>query len=219
MKNSVIALLGLSGCGKSYWSKRLEKEAGFQRVCCDSRIETQLFQQNLLTTQSGLDNVARWMGQPFSSGFAAREQQYLDAEAIVVQEIVDELRQKKVDTPCVIDLSGSFIYLADDLCLALRQHALIVYFDVPEEEEQRMFELYLQDPKPVIWKDSFRHSPGENDYETLQRCYPHLLDYRAALYTRYADVTLPFSLHRAPDTTTQHLLREITPYAVRKHPQ
>ena len=36
-----ISIVGMSGSGKTYWSKKLESE-GFKRFCCDDLIEEKL---------------------------------------------------------------------------------------------------------------------------------------------------------------------------------
>ena len=59
-----LSIVGMSGLGKSYWSKKLE-EAGVKRFCCDEEITRKL--QKALTRPDGSRmDLGEWMGFPFT---------------------------------------------------------------------------------------------------------------------------------------------------------
>ena len=70
-----LALIGMSGAGKSYWSKKME-EKGFLWYHCDEMIAERLGKELIGTGNTTL-NLAKWMGQPFSKGYIKAEKLYL----------------------------------------------------------------------------------------------------------------------------------------------
>jgi shikimate kinase len=202
----VITFIGLSGSGKSYLAHRLVEEKGFTRKNCDSLIEERLASELSADGLSGLEGVAEWMGQPTSPTFKARQDLYLHHEREIMQEIIEDLGDDGwgLDDNYVIDTTGSVIYTGEDILFNLKKRSRLVYLSVPESELEFMFQQYLDQPKPVIWGNSFEQKVGESDREALERCYPKLIRSRQKLYQQYADVTFVidrdnrdrFSVHR-----------------------
>lgn len=188
----VITLIGHSGCGKSHMAKRLENERGFTRFCCDDMIEEMLAGELRELGLSTIAGVSEWLGQPYESQFPENQKKYLERENSVMREILGYITEKvdheKEDV--VIDTSGSVIYADREILQGLKDHSRIIYFAVPESEYEFMFEQYLSDPKPVIWKDIFTQAENETDKEALSRCYPELIRQRAALYHQLSDVVM-----------------------------
>src|SRR4029077_12447299 len=85
-----LALIGMSGTGKTFWSKRLA-QAGRPAYCCDDRIEQRL--QSRLGTggDAGINGVAAWMGWPDNPTYAQREAEYLAEEIAVLGEVLTDL--------------------------------------------------------------------------------------------------------------------------------
>ena len=104
-----LALIGMSGAGKSYWSKKME-EKGYRWYNCDEMIAERLGSELPGIGNSTL-NLAKWMGQPFSEGYIKAEKLYLELEEAVVEHICDELEQATENEPMVVDTTGSLIYL------------------------------------------------------------------------------------------------------------
>ena len=75
-----LALLGMSGTGKTFWTKKLA-EKGTPAVFCDDRIERRLAPKLGPGGYSGINGVAAWMGWPTSPAYAEREAAYLAATA------------------------------------------------------------------------------------------------------------------------------------------
>ena len=108
-----LALIGMSGAGKSYWSKKME-EKGYRWYNCDEMIAERLGPELPGKGNTTL-NLANWMGQPFSEGYIKTEKLYLELEEAVVEHICDELEQATENVPVVVDTTGSLIYLKKKL--------------------------------------------------------------------------------------------------------
>jgi len=89
-KGSRLALVGMSGSGKTFWSRKLAA-AGWTTVSCDDLIEKRLAPRLAAGGYSGLNGVAAWMGWPDSPTYAERESEYLAEEIAVVDEFLGVL--------------------------------------------------------------------------------------------------------------------------------
>ena len=200
-----IALIGMSGTGKSYWSKKME-EKGYRWYNCDDMIAERLGTELPGIGDSTL-NLAKWMGQPFSEGYIEAEKLYLELEDAVVGHICDELEQANyINTPVVVDTTGSLIYLRKKLLNRLRAFTKMVHLRLPEEKHEQLFENFINDPKPVIWKGKFKPRKGEPQQNTLRRCYKELLSFRNERYSLIADYVLDYSFHHSPHREVDELL-------------
>ncbi len=207
----ILSLIGMSGSGKTHWSRTLSAH-GFPRISCDDRVEERLISGSLLSREEGgIAGVARWMGQPYEPGYDERQAAYLDAEARVMKEILDALERDK-PRDLVIDTTGSVVYLGDEICRRLQASTVVVYLETSPQEIEEMLARYLEDPKPVVWGESFRRREQETDRDALVRCYRGLLDYRKALYERYASVRIPASWLRKEQTDAEEFLSVVRRY-------
>lgn len=186
--------------GKSYRSAQLA-ELGFKTACCDDLIAAEIAE---LLPSRDVGGLAAWMGQPYAPGFAEREAEYLSLEERVTSQVL-----VTVDGNMLIDTTGSVIYLPPSMLGQLTARTFVVYLESSPEARQAMFEIFLQDPKPVVWKDSFRQKEGETERDALIRCYPELLTYRADQYRVLADVILPYSVARDPHSSGEQFLAAI----------
>jgi|Napbiome12C3dose_1001474.scaffolds.fasta_scaffold00001_322 hypothetical protein len=208
MERLLVAFTGMSNGGKSHWSRELQGEGfnywvrrlqrvGFERYCCDDLIEKKLGPELKARGFSGLRDIAEWMGQPFDPQYAETSKKYLDFEGEVVNEVLDRVENSKARR-VVIDTTGSVIYLAEDILQKLSARTRVVYLETPESVKDEMYKSYLENPKPVIWGDSFVKAPGETDMQALGNCYPKLLAHRAERYAKLAHVTLDYQMLRNP---------------------
>ncbi len=198
-----LCLVGMSGIGKSFWAKRLEA-VGFARHDCDSAIAAHL--GRLVAPAAGEEPVhalGRWMGMPWTEGYAAREARYLALEAQVTRQALDAA----IDAGHVIDTTGSVIYCDDALLAALRARTRVVYLRTPDARRADMLRRYLDEPKPVVWGDAFRPRPGERPEDALPRCYGELLAIRDRRYRALAHVTLDGAELEAHDPGVEGFLR------------
>lgn len=201
-----IALIGMSGIGKSYWSSRLQ-EAGFRRFDCDEIIAQKLAQEMGLALKTVLD-VGQWMGLPTESHYKARADQYLALEAAVLQEIITALDEDKAlaKANVVIDTTGSAIYAPPAIWAKFRQQVKTVYLAATPEVRAAMLQAYLKNPPPVIWNDLFQPRTGEPLDETFRRCYTALLQDRERLYEKFSDRRIEYQDHRNWALTTSEFL-------------
>ena len=204
-KTLKLALIGMSGAGKSYWSKKME-EKGYRWYNCDEMIAERLGSELPRIGNSTL-NLAKWMGQPFSEGYIEAEKLYLELEEAVVEHICDELEHAtEKNVPVVVDTTGSLIYLQKKLLSRLRALTKMVHLRLTEEKHEQLFENFINDPKPVIWKGKFKPRKGEPLQNALRRCYNELLSYRNERYSLIADYVLEYSSHHSPDREVDELL-------------
>ena len=200
-----LALIGMSGAGKSYWSKKME-EKGYRWYNCDEMIAERLGSE-LPGIGNSTQKLAKWMGQPFSEGYIEAEKLYLELEEAVVEHICDELEQAtEINAPVVVDTTGSLSYLQKKLLNRLRAFTKMVHLRIPEEKHEQLFENFINDPKPIIWEGKFRPRKGETIHNTLRRCYKELLSYRNECYSLIADYVLDYSFHHSPDRKVDELL-------------
>ncbi len=188
----IFSFIGMAGVGKSFWSNRLEKEKGYQKYSCDELIEKELSPELTLLGYKGVNGLSHWMGQPYDERYSANSRRYLELEAKVLGNILREIENSK-NKNIVVDTTGSVVYLPPELLWKLKQLTKVVYLETPEFVVEKMINLYLVDPKPVIWGNLYKPLSGEDKIETLKRCYPELLKYRINLYNKLADVKVDYS--------------------------
>ena len=179
-----LALIGMSGVGKTFWAKQLG-QAGYRWISCDDRIEQRLRSRLEGGGYAGIHGVASWMGWPDRPTYGEREAEYLAAETTTLDEVLAEL-ERNPSSELVLDTTGSVIYTGNNLLRRLRRQMTIVYLVASAEEQQLLIERYLQDPKPVLWRGAFQAKKGEAPRETVARCYPTLIAARRQSYEALA---------------------------------
>jgi hypothetical protein len=202
-----LALVGMSGAGKTFWTKKLAAE-GWTAISCDDRIEEKLASRLAAGGYSGINGVAAWMGWPDNLKYAEREAQYLEEEIHTLGEALTSL-EREPDRPLVLDTTGSVIYTGNNLLLRLRRRMTVVYLAASSEEQQLLIERYLGDPKPVLWRGAFQAKPGESPKETVARCYPTLISARRQSYETLAHCTLQVTELRDPSFDSAAFLSKI----------
>ena len=200
-----LALLGMSGTGKTFWTKKLA-EKGTPAVFCDDRIERRLAPKLGPGGYSGINGVAAWMGWPDSPTYAEREAAYLAEEIHTLDEVLQEL-ENKPEASLVLDTTGSVIYAGNHLLMRLRRQMTIVYLAATAGERQLLIERYLNDPKPVLWRGAFQPKSGETARETVARCYPALIEARRRSYEALAHCTVSVGELRATSDAEKFLER------------
>jgi shikimate kinase len=191
-----IALIGMSGSGKTFWAKKLA-ESGVPAISCDDRIEARLAPRLATGGFAGINGVAAWMGWPDSPTYTEREAEYLAEEIHTLDEVLQQL-EKQPEKSLVLDTTGSVIYTGNHLLMRLRRRMTIVYLAASPAEQQLLIERYLHDPKPVLWRGAFQPKPKESPRETVARRYPALIAARRQSYEALAHCTLQVAaLHDA----------------------
>jgi hypothetical protein len=191
-----LALVGMSGSGKSFWTKKLTA-AGWRSVCCDDLIEQRLAARLAAGGYSGINGVAAWMGWPNSATYGQREAEYLAEEIGVMDEFLSNLEKNFGDVPIVLDTTGSVIYAQNNILMRLRRQMTVVHLANTEHEQRMLVERYLNDPKPVLWRGTFHVKDQETPRETVARCYPLLIAGRRKSYETLAHCAVHVSELRA----------------------
>jgi shikimate kinase len=198
-----LALVGMSGSGKSFWTKKLAA-AGWRSVCCDDLIEQRLAPRLAAGGYAGINGVAAWMGWPNSVTYAQREAEYLAEEIEVMDQFLNDLEKETSGleknpsgTPIVLDTTGSVIYAQKNILMRLRRHMTVVHLTNTESERRVLVERYLNDPKPVLWRGTFHVKDQETPRETVARCYPLLIAARSKSYETLAHCSVQVSELRA----------------------
>lgn len=184
-----LALIGMSGSGKTHWTKHLAA-LGLPTVSCDDQIEARLAPVLESGGYSGINGVAAWMGWPDSPAYAEREAHYLAEEISTLDEILGEL-EKDPRRELILDTTGSVIHAGNNILRRLRRQLTVVYLAASANEQELLIQRYLQDPKPVLWRGAFQPRRGEAPRDTVARCYPVLIAARRQSYEALAHVTLP----------------------------
>lgn len=203
-----ITLIGMSGTGKSYWSKKLELE-GFKRFGCDDLI-TEHLAEKLGFVKPNLFDMHQWVGYPDEATHAVRAHQYLDTEEKVLTDVMDYLNKADEHENIVIDSTGSVIYMQDKILQKLSQITTIVYLDITPQDFDRMLHYYLENPVAIIWNGYFRPIHSESRSQTFARCYPQLIKSRDQKYKALAHLTVPSAVHHASNASVEEFLNFIT---------
>ncbi|MDO9084629.1 MAG: hypothetical protein Q7U53_00370 [Anaerolineaceae bacterium] len=202
-----LTLIGMSGTGKSYWSKNLES-AGFTRFGCDDLITERLALQLGMTDSQNFDMHA-YVGYPDEVTHTERASQYLQCEQEVVAEIIQYLSNAKKDENIVIDTTGSVIYMPDGILTKMSQMTTVVYLDITPQDFKHMLQYYLSNPVAIIWNGIFQPYPDESRQKTFERCYPQLIKSRQHKYLDFADIIIHPDKHRAAGINFEDFLSTI----------
>jgi len=201
-----LMLVGMSNVGKSFWSGRLASEAGFDRVNLDDLIERELgVALHDAGYSGGIADMARWMGQPYDPQFAANQQTYLDLETKMLRQTLDRIANPPLQGNLVVDTTGSVVHTDEAIRKEMVKHSTVVYLEATPAMQRKMFEMYIAEPKPVVWGDIYTQKEGETEDQALARSYPELLARRSVLYQQIAHVTIPHEVALALADTDEFL--------------
>jgi shikimate kinase len=199
-----LALIGMSGCGKTFWANRLA-DAGHSVISCDSRIEERLRDDLRPDGHRGVTGLAAWMGSPDQPQYRERAGKYLAAETSVMEEVLTALERDPLQER-VLDTTGSVVYTGETIGARLRSLMTVVYLQASPQEEALLIERYTVHPKPVLWRDAYEPREGETPKETLVRCFPALIEGRRKLYEAWAHCALSTRVLHEEGMNTSRLL-------------
>jgi len=177
-----LSFVGMSNCGKSYRSRVLAADSDFFWYQVDGDIQKVL-------GLDGQEAMSAWLGYPTSPTYPERETRYLELESEFTNRAAMSSHGKKL----VFDTTGSVAHLAPETHEKLREHTLVVHFDVGEHSIDEMLQRFFKDPKPVAWSGFFSLQPGESAEEAIRRSYPALLSERLKHYRALAHLNIDAS--------------------------
>jgi len=204
-----LSLIGMSGSCKSKKKKKLVED-GFKAFYCDDMIE-----QRLACELNGPDGrrleVGQWMGFPYEDGYRRRESKYLSYEKSVLADILSMIDNFGGTSwsNLVIDTTGSVIYVGDEILTNLRRLTTVVHLETPPEVQDQMLAAYLENRRPVLWRNFFNKDPDETNDAALARCYSLLLSRRERLYRQWADITIDYATHSKKELSSGEFIEMI----------
>jgi len=202
-----LAFVGMSNGGKSYRSRVLQNELDFFWYEVDAHIQEAL---NI----DDMDDISSWLGYPTMGTYQERQNVYLEAEEKCTHLHNLDTEGKNL----VFDTTGSVIYLSEAAKNWLKDECLVVNIDVGEDKVEEMTRRYFEEPKPVVWGDTFKRNEGESDDDALHRCYPDMLRYRLGEYNKLAHLTITHDeLHDATGEETLEIIKRHLWYGVGEH--
>jgi shikimate kinase len=204
-----LSLIGMSGSGKSYWSRKLAGR-GFRRFCCDDLIAARLAPELVQSDGSTL-TVGEWLGFPYQPHYREREALYLAHEVAVLTEILDHCDMwGNGEENIVVDTTGSVVYTGEELLARLRRCTTVMHLATPAEVQERMLATYLVTLRPVLWHGVFEQRSGETAEQALARCYSVLLASRERLYAQCAHVVVDYHTRHSEGFDVDDLLERVT---------
>lgn len=144
----------MSNIGKSYLASRLVDERGFERIGCDDLVEAAIGDELKHQGYSGINDVGRWMGQPYTANYPRNSAKFIECERQVMLEVISRIGAAKAEHPIVVDTTGSVISVGEDVVESLQNLTKIVYLEASPLHLKNLFKLYMDEPKPVIWGNS-----------------------------------------------------------------
>jgi hypothetical protein len=172
-----IALLGMSGLGKTFISRNLFKNDNWTHYSVDYEIGKLLFKdkhQNLIDgfDVDNLTNLSNFLGKPGSSlkggipfsEYVSRQKLHRDAEKKATLNACSLIEKSPNLSKMVCDTSGSICELVnpsdkeDILLTSLSRNFLIICLEAPDSIYQVLIDRFLAKPKPMYYEENFLHS-------------------------------------------------------------
>ena len=172
-----IALLGMSGLGKTFISQNLFKNDNWSHYSVDYEIGRLLFQnehENLFEgfTIDNLTNLSNFLGKPGSSSkggipfseYVLRQRLHCEAEKEATLNACSLIEKSPDLSKIVCDTSGSICELVnpsdkkDKLLTSLSRNFLIICLEAPNSIYQVLIDRFLARPKPMYYEENFLHS-------------------------------------------------------------
>ena len=172
-----IALLGMSGLGKTFVSRNLFKNDNWSHYSVDYEIGKLLFNNEHANLLEGFDidnltNLSNFLGKPGSSSkggipfseYVSRQKLHRDAEKKATLNACSLIEKSPDLSKIVCDTSGSICELVnpsdkeDKLLTSLSRNFLIICLEAPDSIYQVLIDRFLAKPKPMYYEENFLHS-------------------------------------------------------------
>ncbi|MDB5260037.1 MAG: hypothetical protein JWN37_268 [Candidatus Nomurabacteria bacterium] len=185
MENTLI-LIGMSGIGKSHYSRRLTANYGYKVLEVDKMIAEELGRHDVY-------DVTNFLGHPYSEEYKEKCKQYLELEEKFTNIALD-YAEAHPEELVIIDPTGSMVYLPPETLERFGKFNYTIYLDVDDSKVGTMVAKYFNDPKPVIWGE-FNDFTEDNFKERILEQYPKLLNKRRELYAKHSKIVIPYRDH------------------------
>jgi shikimate kinase len=203
-----VSLIGMSNLGKTFWGRKLSSELGFEYWGVDDYIEQQLKPELEELGYEGIQDMSKWLGQPWEEQYSQNSQRYLQLEEEGMRQALELVEKEKVKN-LVIDTTGSVGYISEAVLEKMRELTTVVWLKTPEGHQEQMFRQFRENPKPIFWGESFERKEGEGVSQALARCYPELLKVREGMYRRWAEVSLSYEKFGQYENSAQWLREQV----------
>ena len=172
-----FALLGMSGLGKTFISRKLVNKDSWSHYSVDYEIGKLLFKNQHKHLLDGfeignLTNLSNFLGKPGSqsmggisfSEYLTRQQLHRDAEIKATLNASSLVEGSPEVSHFVCDTSGSICELVnpqdenDKILSSLSKNFLIICLEAPDTMYQVLIDRFLAKPKPMYYEENFLHS-------------------------------------------------------------
>ena len=175
------ALLGMSGLGKTFISRKLENKDRWSHYSVDYEIGKLLFKNQHKHLLEGfeignLTNLSNFLGKPGSrskggilfSEYLKRQQLHRDAEIKATLNASSLVERSPELSHFMCDTSGSICELVnpqdenDKILSSLSKNFLIICLEAPDTMYQVLIDRFLAKPKPMYYEENFLRSLWKN---------------------------------------------------------
>lgn len=181
-----IIFLGMSGTGKTRWSRLLAEKFNYDHFEVDELISGSDAFKDIVRGIGGQDEaekLGKYFGRPWGDDFREKEKKYLAIE--------QEVMSRRFPPGSILDLTGSAIYHPEQM-RKIAKTGLVIYLVVNGNDKKEMLHVYVKNPKPVCWNGNFNRKQDEGNEAALERCFSEMINEREKLYEEYADIKIPY---------------------------
>ena len=176
-----FALLGMSGLGKTFISRRLSEKDNWSHYSVDYEIGKLLFKRQYENLLNGfeidnLTNLSNFLGKPGSPSmggisfpeYLTRQKLHRDAEIKATLEACLLVEKSTNLSHFVCDTSGSICELVDPsdqndrILTSLSKNFVIICLEAPDSMYEVLMNRFLAKPKPMYYEENFLCSLWES---------------------------------------------------------
>lgn len=191
-----LALIGPANVGKTHLAQMFQG-TGITPIEIEELISQSEDMSHLLNGVSGKGDASLQFGRLFGfpwedvQRYKRLQEKFLDIENNVIKDLTHTLRNDKHKS-VILDFPGCVAHLPNRLADLRKIGVIIIYL---EEDFEKLSKLFFDYPKAVIW-GSLINEWKNKDASQLRSMFQKLLNIRKRTYQQYADLVIPWSVHR-----------------------